>query len=237
MSPSESNESTPSTPPIESRQRTARGPLLKTVVPMIAGAAVMWGASRMTWVQATVEAEQLGAIQRSLTGSQWSPELTAIALGMLAMAGVLTFTRGTVARVIGVLATVFAALAVVPGLLLLFTGPDPERIHTIVTSGAAFARTSAGTNSGLDAVPEWAVVTAAHVVAIGPLVATLGAALALLGAVVAVTKPRPAQSGGDKYRTPNQLREAAIESGDVDPQDEDRLLWDSLDAGDDPTDK
>lgn len=214
--------------------------LLRVAAPLglALGAAVLWGSTRMAWLSATVGAEQLGTVQRELTGALWAPEAAAIALGLLAMAVVLAFLRGTVARIVAVLGLLLAAAAAVPGLLLLTGGPDQNRVHSIMTTTQETARTTGGAASGgLSGVPEWAEVGDTTVHPAGPVIAALGALVGVAGAAAAVIKPAAPKPRGDKYRTPGQLREAATDGGgaDLSEQDSDRLLWDSLDAGEDPT--
>lgn len=238
--------------------RSGRRALIATLAPLVVGAAVLWTASRMTWVHATIEADHLGTIERSLNGSSWAPELTAIALGIVAIAAVLCFSRARVTRIVAGLAAVLGIVALVSVVQLVAGGPEATRIHSIVTAGADVARTAGGGGSGgVDRVPQWAVVTDSRAVLTGPSVAALGVVLILGGAAVGVTKPRPAQARGDRYQTPAALRAAATqhEAGEAQPgagmthrgaddnevgagsQDGDRLLWDSLDAGEDPTDR
>lgn len=216
-----------------SRMQRAAAPL-----GLAAGAAVLWISTRMGWLSATVDAEQLGTVRREITGADWAPEAAAIALGLLAMAVVLAFLRGTVARIVAVIGLLLAVAAAVPGLLLLTGGADEARVHSVMTADQESARTAGGAGAdSLEGVPEWAEVGAVDTHPAGPLVAALAALVAAAGAASAVVKPMPPRPRGDQYRTPGQLRAAATEAGeqDLSAQDADRLLWDSLDAGEDPT--
>ena len=269
-----------------------RSPLALSLLLIVAGAAAMWGSSRLVWLTATLDVEQLGAQTRSITGGTWSPESTAIALGLLAAGAALLFTRGLLARIVAVVALLLALLGGISGALALGGGVDTNRVHSVVTATDGVARTS-GTSQDEGTVPQWAVVGEVQAKPAGPALALGGAVLALVGAAFAVILPRPAAPRADRYRTPAELRreaeragaegglatggsETAPEVGSKDPdqassttdeaartgesgdgrddtragsrksagagpeeelstQDADRLLWDSLDAGEDPT--
>lgn len=227
-----------------------RSPLALSLVLIALGALALWASTRLAWIDAVVAADQFGIQQRTLTGAKWSPESTAVALGLVATGAVLMFTRGLTARIVAAVALVLAVLGGLSGVMALVGTPDGSRVHSVLTSSDAVARTS-GVSDDEGTVPEWAEVTDVTTHAAGPALAAGGALLALLGAASAVIRPRPAAPRADKYRTPGQLREDAeqAEAGgelaaqndkgeaadDLSEQDSDRLLWDSLDAGDDPT--
>lgn len=227
-----------------------RSPLALSLVLIALGALALWASTRLAWIDAVVAADQFGIQQRTLTGAKWSPESTAVALGLVATGAVLMFTRGLTARIVAAVALVLAVLGGLSGGMALVGTPDGSRVHSVLTNSDAVARTS-GVSDDEGAVPEWAEVTDVTTHAAGPALAAGGALLALLGAASAVIRPRPAAPRADKYRTPGQLREDAeqAEAGgelaaqndkgeaadDLSEQDSDRLLWDSLDAGDDPT--
>lgn len=227
-----------------------RSPLALSLVLIALGALALWASTRLAWIDAVVAADQFGIQQRTLTGAKWSPESTAVALGLVATGAVLMFTRGLTARIVAAVALVLAVLGGLSGGMALVGTPDGSRVHSVLTNSDAVARTS-GVSDDEGTVPEWAEVTDVRTHAAGPALAAGGALLALLGAASAVIRPRPAAPRADKYRTPGQLREDAeqAEAGgelaaqndkgqaaeDLSEQDSDRLLWDSLDAGDDPT--
>lgn len=264
-----------------------RSPFALSLVLLVVGAAALWASSRIVWLTVHVSAEQLGEQTRTLTGGTWSPESTAVALGLLATAAVLLFTRGLVARIVAVVALLLAVLGGISGVLALGGGVDTSRVHSVLTATDGVARTSGSPSTEGGTVPEWAEVTDATANPAGPAVAVAGALLALAGAAVAVIRPRPPTRRADRYRTPGELRreaEAAEAVGELgvpavggldgagsegngeadgaagstgstgsdlaaepsgasaagseplSEQDADRLLWDSLDAGDDPTD-
>ncbi|HJE89456.1 MAG TPA: Trp biosynthesis-associated membrane protein [Dietzia timorensis] len=227
-----------------------RSPLALSLLLIALGALALWGSTRLAWIDAVVAADQFGVQERTLTGAKWSPESTAVALGLVATGAVLMFTRGLTARIVAAVALVLAILGGLSGVMALAGSPDGSRVHSVLTNSDAVARTS-GVSDDEGTVPEWAEVTDVTTQPAGPALAAGGALLALIGAAYAVIRPRPAAARADKYRTPGQLREDAEEaeaggelaaqndSGEaaeeLSEQDSDRLLWDSLDAGDDPT--
>ncbi|WP_309230198.1 Trp biosynthesis-associated membrane protein, partial [Dietzia sp. DQ12-76] len=71
------------------------------VVLLVLGAALLWIASRMVWVDVVAFNDQSGEVRRALTGSQWQPALVAVALGALAAVAAVALVRGTGARVVG----------------------------------------------------------------------------------------------------------------------------------------
>lgn len=227
-----------------------RSPLALSLVLIALGALALWGSTRLAWIDAVAVADQFGMQERTLTGAKWSPESTAVALGLVATAAVLMFTRGLTARIVAVVAFVLAMLGGLSGAMALVGTPDADRVHSVLTSSDGVARTS-GVSDDEGTVPEWAEITDVQTQPAGPALAAGGALLALIGAAFAVIRPRPAAPRADKYRTPGQLREDAesAEAGgelaaqndegeaarELSAEDSDRLLWDSLDAGDDPT--
>lgn len=227
-----------------------RSPLALSLLLLALGALALWGSTRLPWIDAVAAADQFGMQERTLTGAKWSPESTAVALGLVATGAVLMFTRGLTARIVAVVAFVLAVLGGLSGAMALVGTPDSDRVHSVLTTSDAVARTS-GVTDDEGTVPEWAEITDVETRPAGPALAVAGALLALLGAASAVIRPRPAAPRADKYRTPAQLREDAedAEAGgelaaqndagaaaeELSDEDSDRLLWDSLDAGDDPT--
>lgn len=189
---------------------------------LLALAAVcLWGASRMTWVTVT-SSDGLGEDRvTDLDGGTWAAATTPLALVLVAAIAAAFAVRGWVVRVVGGLVAVVAIVASLPAIGLLVSGASNEAAADI----AGFERV--GTQ-----------VTATDVSTTPALVVLLGALLALAAAVVLVRKPAAAGGLSSKYDSPAARREAASKrsSGTTrqEPQTQ-RMLWDALDAGDDPT--
>ena len=82
------------------------------VVLLLVGAALLWLASRMTWLEVVAFNDQSGEVARTLNGSDWQPALMPLALGAVAAILAVALVRGVGARVIG---AVIALLGVQPG--------------------------------------------------------------------------------------------------------------------------
>ncbi|MFI9510945.1 TIGR02234 family membrane protein [Nocardia sp. NPDC052566] len=191
-------------------------------------AALMWGASRMTWV--TVSSSDGLAEPRTdaLNGGVWFGALTPLALVLLASIAAVLATRGWPRRVIGVLIALVAAVTAVPGFALLIgKGATPER------AGA------------LAELPGRATVTEV-VTAPFPAALTLIAALAAFAAGVLLARmPEQTARLSGKYDNPVFRKAAATEQvtkqragtgqEPVSGKLSERVLWDAIDAGTDPT--
>jgi uncharacterized membrane protein (TIGR02234 family) len=183
---------------------------------LLVAAGTLWLASRMTWV-AVSSFDGLGQPRTtSLNGATWSTALVPLALILLA--AVLKSTLGPrwqlrlLALVVGALSTVMAYLAI-----SLWVIPDV-----------------AGRAAGLAEVPlEDLVDTQRHYW--GAVVTLIAALLTLAGAVLLLRTPVRDQSTDEKYEAPARRREAVRRRvADGDDMSE-RMMWDALDEGRDPT--
>lgn len=201
--------------------RGARYPL--TAIALLAvAAAALWGSSRLTWV--TVDSADGLTEPRTdeLNGGVWFGALTPLALVLLAAIAAVLATRGWVRRLVGVLVALIAAVTAVPALALL-TG-----------SGATSERAAA-----LAELPGRAEVQEL-VTAPGPAVLALVGALAAFGAGLSLARmPAAAKQLSGKYDAPATRKAAAtraVQEGTAGGPLPERVLWDALDAGADPTD-
>jgi uncharacterized membrane protein (TIGR02234 family) len=183
---------------------------------LLVAAGTLWLASRMTWVVVS-SFDGLGQPRTtSLNGATWSTALVPLALILLA--AVLKSTVGPrwqlrlLALVVGALSTVMAYLAI-----SLWVIPDV-----------------AGRAAGLAEVPlEVLVGTQRHYW--GAVVTLIAALLTLAGAVLLLRAPAKDQSSDEKYEAPARRREAVRRrAADGDDMSE-RMMWDALDEGRDPT--
>ncbi|MCL2535097.1 MAG: TIGR02234 family membrane protein [Nocardiaceae bacterium] len=189
---------------------------------LLAVAAVcLWGSSRMTWVTVT-SADGLGEDRiTNLDGGTWAAATTPLALVLVAAIAAAFAVRGWMVRVLGVLVAVVAVVAAIPAIGLLTGGASNER---------------AGDIAGFDRVGTQ--VTAADVSTPPALLVLLGSVFALAAAVVLIRKPTAAGGLSSKYDSPAARREAATKRGADDGEagaPTQRMLWDALDAGEDPT--
>ena len=106
-----------------------------------------------------------------------------------------------------------------------------QRALDLLTSGSASQRASDAVT-----VADWAQISAIEVHAMGPSLALLCCALALVVAVLLVRRPGTVKKQkSSAYETPEVRRQRIAEDLEEDPQSG-RVLWDALDAGVDPTD-
>lgn len=185
-------------------------------------AAALWGSSRLTWVTVTSADGLTEPRTDELNGGVWFGALTPLALVLLAAIAAILATRGWVRRVVGVLVALIAAVTAVPALALL-TG-----------SGATEQRAAALAElPGRAQVQELATAPGAAVLALAGAVAAFGAGLLL------ARMPAGAKQLSGKYDAPAARKAAAtraVQEGTAGGPLPERVLWDALDAGADPTD-
>lgn len=200
------------------------GPVL-----MLVGAILLWLSSRMTWVKAAVEDDKAGSSVVELSGSLWSLELIALSVVVLA-GGVAAFAlRRTGRRIVSVITALAAAAAGWRPAALLTAGPEAERAQELLQGGTN--DTSVDTTT----ISDWAVVLTADASIAGPVLALVGAALALFGAVLVASNPGADKTRTAKYEIPAVRQERLLEELET-SQDSGRVMWDALDADIDPTD-
>ena len=195
-----------------------RGHRMALVILALAAAA-LWAASRVAWVQVRTVDDLRGTRLSTLNGETWSAELAPLAVAVLAAVAAALALRGLARRAVGVVLVVVGVAAAVPGAQLLFGGASTDRAAGLVTPAALPAHTTVSTSLG------------------GPALALAGAVLTLAAAVLLLRSPRAAAGLSSRYQSPAALKAAATartEDG-VDENVSERLLWDALDAGRDPT--
>lgn len=201
-----------------------RGPVIPIVLLAVA-ASTLWGSSRLTWVTVTSADGLTEPRTDDIGGGVWFGALTPLALMLLAAVAAVLGTRGLPRRAVGVIIALAAAIAAVPPLALLNgSGATAER-------AAALAELP-----GRAAVQEVATST-------GPaLLAMVGAVAAFFAGVLLARMPERAARLSGKYDNPVFRRAAATDlvtrrnsgASTAEPVSE-RVLWDALDAGTDPT--
>ncbi|MFN3601674.1 MAG: TIGR02234 family membrane protein [Dietzia sp.] len=203
------------------------------VVLLLVGAALLWIASRMVWLDVVAFNDQSGEARRSLTGAEWQPALVPLALGALAAVAAVALVRGTGARAVGAVITL---LGLATGALLVSTvgGVDESRVHSAVTSEEELGRTNAGPGTAdTQAVPEWSEITEISTRSPGPALTGAGALALISAGVIPMIWPTRKVRRDDRYVTP------AARRGDPEPgeatADAGRDLWQELDDGRDPT--
>lgn len=195
------------------------------------GAAVLWGASRLTWLTVQAFDDKSGNKTLDIIGAQWSTETTAVSLVLVAACVAAFALRRVARRVVGVIAAGAAGVAGWSALdVIIGTGPDPQRALSILSSQTATAHQNKGA-----LLANWAEITDITVHPTGVLVAVVGAALAIFAGALLAVAPGDDKPKANQYER-KHTRELRIEEDlEADP-DSGRVMWDALDADIDPTD-
>jgi uncharacterized membrane protein (TIGR02234 family) len=193
---------------------------------LVIAAVALWAASRLPWVVIR-SFDGLGPPKEvTLSGASWSTALLPLALLMLATAVAALAVRGWALRV---LAGLLAAASLAVGYL----GVSLWVIPDVAVRGADLAHVSLVSLVGSER-RYW-----------GAGIAVLAAACTLIAAVLLVRSAMSAREGATKYASPATRRSIALRT-DADsamlekpetPDVSERMIWDALDEGRDPTDR
>nr|WP_235808435.1 TIGR02234 family membrane protein [Rhodococcus qingshengii] len=176
----------------------------------------------MTWVHLTSSDGKTLERTTDLDGSTWAAAMTPLALALLAAIAASFAVRGWALRVVGLLVALVAVAVAVPAVQLLVSGASADRAVELAE---------------LSGHPEDLSTT----VSVLPALLALVGAVAALGAAVLLMRKPPVRGGlSSKYDNPAARREAAAKLGQGGKPASDepvtqRMLWDALDAGEDPT--
>jgi uncharacterized membrane protein (TIGR02234 family) len=178
---------------------------------LVLAAAGLWAASRLTWVQIS-SFDGLGHPKTAdLSGATWSTALIPLALLVLAAAVAALAVRGWPLRVLAVLV---AAASAAMGYLAISLW--------VVTDVAVRA-------ARLADVPVADLLgTQRHY--IGAVVTVVAAVLSLLGSVLLMRSATGARSDAARY-----TRRAVVKTEEPGAAMSERMIWDALDEGSDPT--
>ncbi|WP_415976844.1 TIGR02234 family membrane protein [Rhodococcus sp. 077-4] len=206
-----------------------RGSAAAPVALLVVAAACLWGASRMTWVRVT-SFDGLGESRTDdLLGSTWAAATTPLALVLVAAVAASFAVRGWASRVLALLIAAVAVAAAIPAVRLLTAGASDSEAASLAE------------------LPARAEVSMTDVSVLPAIVTLLGALCALVAAVVSIRKTFGPQVLSSKYDAPavrrdevaRRARRIASGTGGQDEGEDltERMLWDALDAGEDPTDE
>ncbi len=183
---------------------------------MVLAAGALWVSSRMTWVEVS-SFDGLGQPKTTtLNGGAWSTALVPLALILLA--AVLKSTVGPrwqlrlLAFVVGALSAAMAYLAI-----SLWVVPD------VAVRAAGIADVPVAELVGTQRHYGGAVIT------------LVAAVLTLVGAVLLLRAPVKVVADDEKYEAPARRREAARRRVTAGDDMSERMMWDALDDGRDPT--
>lgn len=190
---------------------------------LVVAAGALWTASRLPWVVIR-SFDGLGPPKEvTLSGASWSTALVPLALLILATAAAALAVRGWPLRV---LAGLMAAASLAVGYLGISLWVIPD----VAVRGADLAHVSLASLVGTER-HHWGAGAA-----VAAAVCTLAAAVLLMRSASVLGSDR---SGATKYAAPATRRSnARREDADgVTPAVSERMIWDALDEGRDPTDR
>jgi uncharacterized membrane protein (TIGR02234 family) len=184
---------------------------------LVLSALALWVASRMSWVDVT-SFDGLGQPKSTtLSGATWSTALVPLALVALAAAVATLAVRGWVLRLVG-------GLVAVATVGMGYLGIGLWVVPDVAVRAAELAQ-----------IPITALIDTQRHHA-GAVVTLVAAGCALVGAVLLVRSAAQAKAGAKtgKYLAPAAKREAARQETPEAEMSE-RMIWDALDEGRDPT--
>jgi uncharacterized membrane protein (TIGR02234 family) len=185
---------------------------------LVAAAAGLWAASLLTWVDLRTF-DGLGPPKLvTLSGAAWSSALLPLALVLLAAAVAVLAVRGWALRMLAVLVAV-ASLATGYLAVGMFVIPD------VALRGADLAH-----------VPLLELVGSKRHYP-GPVITLAAAVCTLVGAMLLMRASTSAGGTATKYLTPAARRSRARRAERDDATMSERMIWDALDEGRDPTDQ
>jgi len=202
---------------------------LTTAIPqllLVVAAAALWAASRLPWVVIR-SFDGLGPPKQvTLSGASWSTALVPLAVLLLAAAVAALAVRGWPLRA---LATLLAAASFAVGYL----GISLWAIPDVALRGAELAHIPVVTLVG-SSRQYW-----------GAVIAVLASVCSLVAAVLLMRSASISGSGATKYASPATRRSIALRedaNGAIlekpeTPEMSERMIWDALDEGRDPTDR
>nr|WP_223204754.1 TIGR02234 family membrane protein [Gordonia jinghuaiqii] len=226
---------------------------------MAAAAAAFWGASRMTW--ATISAEDGLSPQRAfeVNGADWSPWLTPLALVYLAGIAAALLVRGWALRIVALLVAAGGVLAAFPAISLVVGGADsdyaadagsiPDRYVVIYidTNSLAAIVVLVGTVCAVAAAVTLLRVVKGATTSSSSKYTTPAARREELETEIFADYERRKAAGsvadtpsagvdGNGERTADSNGDRAAGGDGHAPDANERMMWDALDTGIDPTD-
>ncbi len=210
-------------------ERTGRLTIVTAQLLLVVAAGALWAASRLPWVVIR-SFDGLGPPKEvTLSGASWSTALLPLALLMLAAAVAALAVRGWPLRLL-------AVLLAVAGLAVGYLGVSLWVLPDVAVRGADLAHVPLMTLVGSER-RYWGAG-----LAVGAAVCSVIAAVLLMRSALILGSDR---RGGTKYAAPATRRSiaqregagSAMLEGPQTPTMSERMIWDALDEGRDPTDR
>lgn len=184
---------------------------------LVLAAGGLWLGSRLTWVEITTFDGLTHPRTTAVSGASWSPALIALALLLLAAAVAALAVRGWALRLLAVLVAAASAGMAYSAISLWAVADAGPR-------AAALAE-----------VPVADLTGSAERHFTGAAVTAAAALCTLIGAVLLMRSAARAHRSTGKYAAPAARRAAAARADDSDDGMSERMIWDALDEGRDPT--
>ncbi|MBB5917852.1 putative membrane protein (TIGR02234 family) [Nocardia transvalensis] len=208
---------------------------------LVVAAAGLWAASRMTWVTIVSSDGLTEPRTKELNGGLWFGALTPLALVLLAAVAAALATRGWLRRLVGVVVAVLAAIAAVPGYALLTGHTKTAARAATLAELPARAQVDQMTTASFPAVLT--LICAVLAFAAGVLLARMPETTARLSGKYdnpvfrrAAAADQVAAARAEKATADDPAKPASGTAATAPDQLSERVLWDALDAGTDPTD-
>lgn len=226
----------------------SRRPQLIAAVLLAAAAILLWAASQMTWATVIVADDLSEPRTLEVKGSDWSPWLTAVAIALLAAIAALFALRGWLLRVVAVLVAVFGVVSFMPGILLLTAAEDDDFAATTIDFADRYAVVAVQNQSG----PGLVVIAGAVCAVLAAVMMMRAATTAGMSSkyvspaarrdelerrVFAEREQRLAAEAQARAAGADPAQKAAAPADDEPTVENERLMWDALDTGMDPTDR
>ena len=208
------------TRPDRPRRLTSRLTIGIAQLLLVVAAGALWTASRLPWVVIR-SFDGLGPPKEvTLTGASWSTALLPLALLMLATAVAAVALRGWPLRVL-------AALLAAASLAVGYLGVSLWVIPDVAARGADLAHIPL-----MSLVGSWRHYS-------GAVAAVMAAVCTLIAAVLLMRSAMLAREATTKYAAPARRRSIAArhDADTATPEMSERMIWDALDEGRDPTDR
>ncbi|MBT0565206.1 TIGR02234 family membrane protein [Williamsia sp. CHRR-6] len=202
-------------------------------------AAAMWSSSRLPWAKLVAADGMSPPREFTVHGADWSPVLTPLAIVVVAAIAAAVAVRGWALALVAVIVAIVAVVGAIPAVSLLTESNAVTYASKAVDLPSLYRPLSVETHKAVS------------------LLVLLASALAVAAAVVLLRAARGAGALSTRYQSPaarraeleekvfaeraraatgeNSPRAADTGTHGADPELTERMLWDALDSGDDPT--
>ncbi|PXW26017.1 UNVERIFIED_CONTAM: putative membrane protein (TIGR02234 family) [Williamsia faeni] len=237
------------TAPHDVKPASSRGRRLGMIAVLLGfGALAFWAASRMTWAELVAADGMTPPRTFTVKGADWAPALTPLAIVLLAGIAAAASLRGWALRITAFVVAAVAIIGILPALTL-FTGHDD----------VSYAAKAIGLAGRYEALQVDTKILPGLLVIAGAVAAVLGAVVMLQTASrdapmsskykspaarrAELEKEVFAKRDAERRAADGSGHEAAAvagpdrgsDTGSTGVDGNERLLWDALDTGDDPT--